>query len=503
MQKQLVSFATVPALGSLVPKLVLLLGVAGWVVGCSGGNSVDYKMATDAQTEMETIKRAAREAGALNQAAKLYSDALRYEERGDAEFARGDYTAARTNYIEATGFYRQAQAAGRDLEEPVAEAEDPQRAAAAAARTSIAPLRTEAEKAGAANLAPDMLASARAAADRGERQFSAAEYDRALRSFQEAADGYRNARNRANQERLAAEADPTQIRNAVERLRAEMLAAKTAAEQSGSPNWATVEWQRAQDRESEGDRNFRLGTRAGYLQAQSSYTQALDAYRAAKSSAEAAIAADQAARATANSARNAMAEAKGQVIGTTTEKENDASYQSAVGKERTGEEALRTGEYRSATRLFEEATQLYKRAANQLAATRRTTEPTEPIAPPQEPPPAATDAAERQQAEQAIDRLIDQFERSLETGNLNAVVALREERATWEEFFKNVKDVEASIVVDRREITLADNTAQASFRVALSYHNKIQKKRVKNTITRDWYLERINNDWIIVESRIN
>ena len=496
----------------MVPKLVLLWGLAISVLGCSGGNSVDYTMATDARTEMETIKSAAREAGAPNQAAKLYSDALSYEERGDAEFARGDYTAARTNYIEAAGFYRQARAASGSQEGPVAEAEDPQRAAATAARTAIAPLRTEAEKAGAANSAPDRLARARAAADRGERQFSAAEYDLALSSFQEAADGYRNARNRANQERLEGEADPAEVRGAVEQLRGEMLQAKTAAAQAQSVIWATEEWQLAQDREKEGNRGFQLGTKAGYLQAQSTYFQALDAYRAAKESAEAALAADRAAEAeaarseatarataTANSARTTMREAKDRVLGTAAEKEGDADYQSAVDKERSGESAFRSGEYASAARLFEAATQLYERSAQRIATAPRAAEQAEAAVTPPAPP---TEAAERQKAEQAIGSLLDQFESSFENGNLERIVSLREERALWEEFFKNVKDINASIVVDRKDILLANKTARISFRAVLSYTVKLTKEKAKNTIARDWDLEQVSGDWILVGSRI-
>lgn len=489
----------------------LIVIAGGWLFFqfSQGGQTGDAGLAAAARDEMLARQAEAENAGAPALAEGAYGQGLEYARQGGQEYEEGNYPAARLSYISAADLFSQAiREADSNLQaETEMKTEEMEKQPAIAARAEMSGLRGQAENARARALAEAAFNRAMQEEQQAEQEFAAGNYSLAELSYKRAGELFKIARNEAQTKALEAETDLNAVKRAVESLRQEMLREKAAAEQYESISLAKETLEQARAKEQSGDRNFRAGSRNGFLAAQNFYAEAKDRYGNALEEARAkareeAIKArqrelaqqEEAARARqqqeSEQARNSMAAEKANVAGSPSEKAANSTYQNALKMEAAGEGYLQAGNYSSAGNAFQQAGQLYARSSEEIKNAKESAKATADSE-----AKAALDKENRAKGE--IRSLINSYRQSLEREDVETIIeTFKESESQWLFFFRNARDI--SVSIEDEIIQIDDNNARASFSIKMSYVNTTKNEVEKSVILKDWRLKPVNGQWKVM-----
>lgn len=186
----------------------------------------------DTQFAYELAKRAEAD----RWAAALFGQATQRDQEAKAHFAAREYDAARIAYQEAAALFDQAREQARVEAEAA-------RQAAEQAQHAMRTAKDQAEHENARERAPRLYAQGLRLQRQGDVQFEAKVYDQAAQEYTSARIAFADASVLAHDER----------RTEVEVLQAQVREGKTAAENVGAPDLATVTFQAATEQEQQAD----------------------------------------------------------------------------------------------------------------------------------------------------------------------------------------------------------------------------------------------------------
>ena len=451
--------------------LIIVAIIGGWFF-FQDSAPAESRPATAAKKEMLKLKNQAEDADAQSLAAESFQKAINYSESGDGEFDEGNYTAAKISYNTAKGFFQLSinESKAEAAQIKLSESNEPM------------PVAKTSEEEVPINQKPFEVSTTPSSEENTKEENNLIELTAAIKS-QKA-----------------------------------MLKEKEAAMIAASETWAKDVWEEGVEQEKAGDLNLLKDTKEGYSTAKDFYSIAKNLYLNAKVKAEKAMAdaenekenetkrievpevkkeekpKNTAFKKNATEAKSAMKQKKQLVPGTQVEKESSSTYKMAVNLEADAENSYRNGEYQNASAIYARAEEFYKKAS---AEVERMIEEKKAMAA------KRSKDAERLKAKNEIQVLVNEFKKSLQSGDLNKLVKAKEEKSSWAEFYKSVKNVSVRINGQGEKIFLENGSAHVSFRVNMSYQLKSKKGTQKSDFSRDWDLMLKNGKWVVVASHFN
>ena len=406
-------------------------------------------LTTAAQEKIKTLKVEAELEHPNITTSVTYIKAVEKENEGNRAFADGDYTLALNSYNPAIGFFQEALDGAEFVPEPILEPEEDKPAPEINDRKNPEPLETETK------IIPQ----------------------------------------------IKPKLEPNHGSNALiqelESVRKAMLSAKNAAESQNAKDFAPNTWQSASRKMTDGDKRYNSGSKieSSIRTNLNDYRNASELYLQATIEARPKKALDDKLRNDAENIRGSMKAIEKNIPYPLTIKQANKSYQQAKTERSKGSNSFNNKNYTSAKQSFAAAKRLYENAAKELKIEQDLINAAGSKPPLDEE--AMTKAADRN-----IRKLIDNFKYYLVHEDLDKIVKLNENRAFWADFFKNVKDNEVKTSIIKKEIHLAQNTADYSFKVNMTYFNKSKGRKEKNSFTKIWELKYANGKWIVASSRI-
>ena len=280
----------------------------------------------------------------------------------------------------------------------------------------------------------------------------------------------------------AAQVPDEGLKRTIEEHQQQLQEAKGKAEKVDA-QWVAVEiYQAASQEEQKANDLVSLGTVEGLQTAQSHYAAAQKLYDKAF---ESALASKQTAiQKEAVEAQQSM-EAHKEELGTNESLLNTLpAYQTAIKYQNEGNKYYDTGDYPNATSAFLKAQQQFRAAKAQLAdkvAIQTNKQP------------------QKENVRSVIQRQIEEYGLLLERKDLDGLraknyISQADERA-WSKLFEHVKNLKVKIA--DTQITILDDTADANFRVSMTYFNTSNNEIKQNNFSLTWNLEQVGKKWVI------
>ena len=376
---------------------------------------------------------------------------------------------------------------------------------ASAARQRMLNQKQEAQQAEGEKGAPATYKLALEAEQKGNTEFDEGDYAAAKQTFGDAGDLFAKSVDEAKKNAAASESDLSKLNAIVKSLKDDVHREKVAAERSGGKKLAADLFEKAIAREQEGDRNFQLGTREGYLSAQQHYVDARDAYKRASAQLIAAgkLKDDAAER------RGEANDVRQRVPGTDKDKKANANYAKALDLEAAGARQFQNGDFAAAGSSFAQAKDFYAQANSEIAASLRNTKAPDTENREAEKREAEKKEAERRETEKReaalrdINGIIAKYKDSFERADVQTLKSLLkfndDETRNWSEFFKNADDIKANI--ETRSVDINGNNANVKLQVRLSFTNKTKGETQKSDFPQNWVLEGANGKWEVVSRK--
>jgi hypothetical protein len=362
-----------------------------------------------------------------------------------------------------------------------------------------------AERANAGRWAPALFDSAKRAELRADRDLSARNFTAAAGSFERATTLFRSASEEAKRNETASSASLSELRTLVTNLREEMLAEKSAAQQAAATR--TSSFINALADERRGNRTLDAGTKNDLMQAHTAFANAREGFKNAVADANLLARLKQ----DADARRTEMNQAKQNVPGQDQERRTSSSYRQALAIEGTAERMYQSGDFKGARDAYSQAGRLFGDAGTEIATARTNakaaTEAKKTLAEggePEKKDPARAEREAREASEREIQRMVQSYKEFLEKGDLTGLTALLRLNAdgqnTWSGFFRDSE--QRKVTIEDIQNDLGRGNARVSFKVRMSYYNKITNStETPPEFTRLWTLEADNGNWKIVTQK--